>query len=134
MWWHFEGVVEEETVAAVASYPRSLTVYSFCGYAGARLGSKSFYDIMTRPRMDGPIYWHFPAFQPHLHPRSPVPALHILQAMAGTDPTQPFLRSPIVSIFSIPKPRGDSMGFSMFILHVKLELHHLSCLVAYLVP
>jgi hypothetical protein len=51
MQWHFEGVVEEETVAAIASYPRSLTVYSFCGYAGARLGSKSFYDVMMRPSL-----------------------------------------------------------------------------------
>jgi hypothetical protein len=28
-----------------------VTVYSFCGYAGARLGSKSFYDVMTRPSL-----------------------------------------------------------------------------------
>ena len=73
------------------------------------MGSKSFYDVMTRPRTDGPIYWQH--LQPrHLHP----PSQHYIY-LPWQGQTQLNL-SPLPNRIFVPKPRRDSVGFSMFIL------------------
>jgi hypothetical protein len=138
MQWHFKGAVKEETAPAVAFYPSPRLVpghrngLQLLWLCKCQIGKWNipFYDVMTRqnttPYTGSINFSRLTASSP----TPAVPALHII-FMAGTDS---FPRSPIASFLPLQNPGPTPLHFHRIILHVKLELHHLPCHAAYLVP
>jgi hypothetical protein len=135
---HFEGAVTEETARAVAFYPSpghsdGLQLLWLCK---CQIGKWNIHDVMTRQtvydefstfKLTHVEYWqHSPALQPRRLHR---PSQHyISMSWQGQIP----FHAP-QSSHSSPSKTQARLRY-IFILHVKLELHHLPCPAAYIVP